>query len=499
MTAGRQPRATVFPGRTAETAVQRHLFAAMKELETATRDLERQRGKLVADRRKPAGHRLSGSPEWYRRFFETGSDAILLMDVETGAVVDANATAVRLYGYTREEFLRLKAEDLSAEPEQTRLTLAARETRVAIRWHRKKDGTVFPVEVRGNYFSSGTREIHGAVICTLTEHRQAAEALRRADEKYRVIVENAAEGFFQSTPDGRLLAVNRSFAMIHGYASVEECMAAGQSIDRRFYSNPGRRAEWKRLLEARGEVRGFECPAQRKDGSLMWVSTNARVVRDVKGRIIRYEGLVQDISERKRVEQQLLASREQLRTLAARLRSVRENERARIAREIHDEMGHAFTDLKLDLAWLDRRLDEKRQPGQLIMRRRIAAMMKRVEDDLNTARRISTELRPAVLDTSGFAAAMEWEAKQFEERTGIECELDLPSEGLALDTSRSTAMFRVFQEILSNVARHAGATCVRARLRAEVGQAVLEVTDNGRGITAREMADASAVGLLGMR
>jgi len=360
----------------AETATQRHLIEAMRELDAVAVELGRQREKWVADEReiagrKPDGEALAESEEWHRRLFEIESDAILMIDGETGRVLDANAAATRLYGYSREEFLKLKPTDMSAEPEKTGQAIAARETSVPLRWHRKKDGTVFPVEIAGSYFTSRGRGIHVAAI--------------------------------------------------------------------------------------------------------------------------------RDITERKQVEQRLLTSREQLRTLAARLRSVREEERARIAREIHDEMGHAFTDLKLDLAWLDRRLDEKKQSGQSGVRRRIATMMKRVESDLNTARRISTELRPAVLDTSGFVAAMEWGAKQFEERSGIECELDLPAEGMVLDTGRSTAMFRIFQEILANVARHAGATRVRTRLRAVAGRAVMEVSDNGRGISSREMADAGAVGLLGMR
>lgn len=468
--------------------MRRHLAGVIRELDAAAKELDRQREKLSA---RP--------DEWYRRLFEIESDAILLMDEGTGCFLDANAAACRLYGYSHDEFLKLRPDDISAEPEQTRQAVATRATHVPLRWHRKKDGSVFPVEIAGGYFASGGHKIHVAAIRDMTEHRRAAEALRQADDKYRVIVENATEGFFQSTPGGKLLAVNRAFAIMHGYASPEECLAAGQDVGQRFYADPGRRTELQRQLESRGEVRGFECPARRSDGSLMWVYTNARIVRDAEGKILFYEGLVQDITERKRVEQQLLASREQLRTLVARLRSVREEERARIAREIHDEMGHAFTDLKLDLAWLDRRLDEQGQSVQSGVRRRIAAMMKRVEEDLNTARRISTELRPAVLDTSGFAAAMEWEAAQFEERNGMECELDLSSEGLALDARQSTAMFRIFQEILSNVARHARATRVRARLRAEAGLVAMEVTDNGRGITARETADPGAVGLLGMR
>jgi PAS domain S-box-containing protein len=493
------------PGRpSAKTAARQHLELALKELDAVVVELGRQREKPAAVGRvsttpKPAGETRPESEAWYRQLFEIESDAILMMDGTTFRFLDVNPASTRLYGYSHEEFLKLKLGDVSAEPEKTMQAVAAREAHIPLRWHRKKEGTVFPVEVAGSYFTSGGREICVAVIRDMTARRQVEEALQQADDKYRAIIENAAEGFFQSTPDGKLLAINRAFATMHGFASPEECMAAVHDCAHQFYTDPGHRAELRRRLETQGEVRGFENQTRRKDGSMIWVSTNARVVRDAEGRVRCYEGLVQDITERKWVEQRLLASQEQLRMLAARLQGVREEERARIAREIHDEMGHAFTDLKLDLAWLDRRLDEQKQSGQSGVRRRIAVMMKRVEDDLNTARRISTELRPAVLDMSDFTAAIEWEAKQFEERSGIECELELPPEGMALDSGRSTAMFRIFQEVLANVTRHAGARRVHARLWTEDGQAVMDVSDDGRGITSREMGGASAMGLLGMR
>ena len=206
-----------------------------------------------------------------------------------------------------------------------------------------------------------------------------------------------------------------------------------------------------------------------------------------------------DVTERKRAESQLEASRELLRNLATRLRTVREEERTRIAREVHDQLGHAFTDLKFDLAWLKRRLQEDGAPSRSPMVRRISRMIKRVTDEIDLARRIAAELRPAVLDTLGLAAAVEWASMQFERRTQIGCDLELPEGDLALDQRQSTALFRIFQETLSNVSRHAGASRVRVRIRAGSGGLTLEVSDDGRGITGEEIASPHALGLLGMR
>jgi signal transduction histidine kinase len=189
-----------------------------------------------------------------------------------------------------------------------------------------------------------------------------------------------------------------------------------------------------------------------------------------------------------------------LRALASHLESVREEERKLIAREIHDELGQSLTGFKMDLAWIRNRLQspdaDLARPALL---EKIGAMGGLIDDTAGLIRKICTELRPGVLDDLGLSAAIEWQAREFQGRTGIACAVALDAGNLDVDAERSTALFRIFQEVLTNVARHARATRVEVRMGKIEEQIILEVRDNGRGIEEGELAGVKSLGLLGMR
>jgi len=205
--------------------------------------------------------------------------------------------------------------------------------------------------------------------------------------------------------------------------------------------------------------------------------------------------IVENITERKRAQEELQHSFEQLRALTARLQVIREEERKSVAREIHDELGQALTAIKIDLASLMREspADEQQQ------RKRADSILELVDQTIQSVRRISTELRPGILDDLGLVAALEWAAEEFQARTGTRCRLDLPGDDIEIDQECATAMFRIFQETLTNVARHANASEVGVRLAKENGDLTLEVHDNGRGIGKEQLAGGRSLGLLGMR
>jgi signal transduction histidine kinase len=204
--------------------------------------------------------------------------------------------------------------------------------------------------------------------------------------------------------------------------------------------------------------------------------------------------------ERLRAREELETSREQLRALAAHLQSVREDERKFITREIHDELGQSLTGFKMDLAWMRNRMqsEEWAQIKQPILEK-IRAMGELLDGTANLVRKLCTELRPGVLDDLGLTAAIEWQAREYQKRTGIICEASVELGELTVDPERSTALFRIFQEILTNVARHAQARRVDAVLKLAGEELLLEVRDDGRGIKPGEIAGAKSLGLLGMR
>ena len=188
-------------------------------------------------------------------------------------------------------------------------------------------------------------------------------------------------------------------------------------------------------------------------------------------------------------------SHEQLRSLSAHLESVREEERTHIAREIHDELGQMLTALKIDLSWLTPRLPKEQE----LLLVKTKSMYQLIDMAIHTVQKISAELRPAVLDDLGLSAAIEWQAGEFEKVTEIRCEFSSNPEDIVLDQDRSTAIFRIFQEALTNVIRHANATKVKASLIEEAGKIVLRVRDNGEGIEKKQIINPKAFGLIGMR
>ncbi|HEY6722250.1 MAG TPA: response regulator [Burkholderiales bacterium] len=205
--------------------------------------------------------------------------------------------------------------------------------------------------------------------------------------------------------------------------------------------------------------------------------------------------LIREIAERRRIEEHLRKSEENLRALAAHLQSVREEEWTRIAREIHDEFGQALTGLKMDLTWVANRLPK----DQRALAEKTKSMFGLIDDTIQSVRKIASRLRPEVLDQLGLTAAIEWHAADFRKRTGLRCMLSLPSDAPVLDRERSTAAFRIFQELLTNIARHANATRIDVVMRVESGALVLKVEDNGKGIAESEVYSSKSLGLLGIR
>ncbi len=200
-------------------------------------------------------------------------------------------------------------------------------------------------------------------------------------------------------------------------------------------------------------------------------------------------------AERKRALEQLRQSHEQLRALSVYLQHIREEERMRISRAVHDELGQALTGLKIDLSWLSHRLPP--QSNRLIEKARV--MSSHIDETIETVRRISTELRPGILDHLGLVAAIDWQATEFQTRTGIQCRFAHALDQAVLDENLNTAFFRIFQETLTNIIRHAGATLVEVDLYEEADRLILEVRDNGRGIRREQISNVKSIGLLGMR
>src|SRR5258706_5140715 len=206
------------------------------------------------------------------------------------------------------------------------------------------------------------------------------------------------------------------------------------------------------------------------------------------------------ITWRKTASEELAASRLQLQALASRQESLREDGRKRIAREIHDELGQALTGMKMETHFIRRHFEEhdKEAPSRDLMKK-VDDLSNSIDVTISTVRRLATDLRPPILDDLGLVAAIEWQAHDFQRRTGITCVMSSNVESIDLDADYTTAIFRIFQETLTNIIRHAEASTITVNLKRLNRKLILKVEDDGKGISPEELANGSSLGILGMR
>jgi len=311
------------------------------------------------------------------------------------------------------------------------------------------------------------------------------------------LFEQAPEAVALVNLDDLIIRVNREFTRLFGYTPPE---SIGHRLCELISPDEPRDEVQKHAdLMADGQRVDAEVVRQRKNGSRLKVSMIRVPVSLPGGKIAGY-AIYRDITERKKAEGELRQSREQLRALTGRLETLREAERIRISREIHDELGQTLTGLKMDLLWMEQQLGELESlPAANAILDRVVGTTELVDGIVGTVQEIAAELRPSVLDKLGLGTALQYEARRFQDRAGIPCEVRVPETDLALSAEVSTAFFRVFQESLTNVARHARATKVEAELKAEPGFIVLSLRDNGKGITDADIANPHSLGLLGMK
>ncbi|MBL8195250.1 MAG: PAS domain S-box protein [Blastocatellia bacterium] len=478
---------------------------------------------------------------------ENISLGITITNVE-GKIIYTNSADALMHGYTVEELVGQEIKCFS--PKELWKPITVDELRKLTSWQRetvniKKDGSVFPVQLNSTVLlddhnqpvaivttcenisnrksveemeflfqisqaRTQAEEIISQELQQESAGRKKAEAeLKETYQTLQALILASPLAIIMLNPDDTVKIWNPAAQRVFGwkehevigkplpFSSVdeEELILAEELSDRDkellLWDKAFASARTKQLrLDNSMETR-----RQKRDGSIIDVSISVAPLFDKNGYLSGSMAIIADISEHKLAEQKLRESQQQLRALSLRLQSLQEEERTKIAREIHDELGQALTALKMDLAWINKKLVIEQE----VIKNKFQSMFQLIDSTIQTVRRLSTKLRPTILDDLGLVPAIEWAIKEFQSRTEMECNLVIEPKDFNVEIHLATTIFRVLQEALTNVARHANATKLDVILRKTTNAIFLEIKDNGQGITETEVSNPKSLGLIGIR
>lgn len=435
-----------------------------------------------------------GANDWQQLLFENSFDGIVLSALQ-GDILDANKVACAMLGYKKEELLAIKIRDLFFEEDLQKAPLRYQEvlegkTVISERRLKRKDDSPLLVELNVKTIPGGS---FLGVFRDITERKKHLQQIRESEESYRGLVENTHDSIARYDKDCRFLYMSpagRKFLhFIEGDIIGKNLFELGFPFE---VAVSGERLI--RLVFDTGQVHQSIRELQTPVGTF-YLETRLFPEFDDLGNVRSVITSTHDITEKRRAESALEASRQELRELSSYLQRIREEERIKIAREIHDELGQQLTGLKMDIFWLNDKIIAPDEP----MRAKLRDIFELIDGTIDSVRRIAAELRPSVLDNLGLVEAMAWQATEFTNRTGIQIDFQSGIQDLAIQPDTATVLFRIFQEALTNVTRHADATTVSVAIELREERLILKIRDDGKGFDSEKKGNKTTWGLLGMK
>lgn len=456
---------------------------------------------------------LRESERRFRAIFNSTFQFIGLLNIE-GVLLEANETALLFGGLQREDVVNKPFWECYwwtvSKKVQEKLQKSIR--RAAAGEFVRYNAQVYGANKQLHMIDFSLKPIFdasGKVVLVLPEGRDITEqinaenALRKNEAQYRLLVENMSEGVVMVNENGRICDCNPGAERILG---ITKDTLLQQSIDKPLWSPVGLDRQPIKpedfivnlVLKTGKTFSGRTMGLPKEDGTMIWISVNAVSVRNLFSDL-PYAAILtfRDVTAVIERENEIMQSREQLRSLATQLNKTQEEERSHLAREVHDILGQATTALRLDIHWLKKNGPQDNQTFQ----RRAQETLDLAEETIGIVRRISHELRPGVLDHFGLSAALEWLAEQYEERSELKFEFNNQVEEQLenLDPDLATALFRIFQEAVTNIVKHAEAKKVNVEIDLVGEHLLLSVTDDGRGIIKNDLRKSVSLGHLNMR
>jgi PAS domain S-box-containing protein len=457
---------TVFPG---EISVGRFTIGGRLKVIGAVRDnTERVKTQEV----------LRKSEERYRALSEATFEAIFIS--ENGICLDANQSAAELFGYDYNELIGIFGTDVIADEskELVKAHILSGCERPYEAIAQKKDGTKFHVEIRGKMMRYKDKDVRITVIRDIDQQKRTAEALRKSEKRYRELFNSVPIGLYRTTPEGSILDVNPAMLDILGYPD-QDTLLQNNSLE--IYIDPDDRKQFQRLLGEKGFVHDFTVQLCRHDGRSVWVSINTTIVRDPDTQMTCYEGAMADITER-------IASEERIHQLSQQLIQAQEDERQMISRELHDTVAQDLSVAKMSCDLIYAELSGKRQPEA----DRIQKICEALQNTILGVRNMAYELRPPLLEELGLVETIYRFCEDFTQMWGLP--VDFQSAGLKnlkLDYTIQINVYRLVQEGLTNIRKHAAAERATLKLTAAFPNIILRVEDNGRGFDVHARAAAA--------
>ncbi len=456
----------------------------------------------ITDRKK-AEEKLIKSEELFSGAFHASPAGILITRIADGKIINANESFLHMFEFSAEEAIGRTSIELNMLSPDERAKLIQQQIASGglnnfELLSKTKSGKPINLLFSSKELKVNDELCHITTLIDITGRKKAEEELLLNKERFSIIFEKAPYAASLTKGNtGKIEEVNAAFERLFGYTKQE--VAGKTSKELQFYENMQEREKMAAQFLEKGFLHNVEEKFLTRKGEVRSLLVNSDIV-DIGGQ--KYIlSIAEDITEKKKTEDEIKNTAKRLRELTAHLQTIREEERKRIGREIHDELGQQLTAIKMDVAWIDKKISAS-MPGAAepaLIKNKLQNVMTLLDGSNESVRKILQDLRHGILEDGGLLEAMEWQGNQFTEISGIPVQFITSETKVALPEHIANSLFRLYQEALTNITRHAQATKVTTSLRVKEGNIILLVEDDGKGFDIKTLEQSKSFGILGMK